>query len=218
MSPNDDTKSRLLEAAGRVFSEKGYDLATVREICLGADANVAAVHYYFGDKSRLYIEAVREAQCARAEDVPIPQWQPEMSSEDKLRDFIKTFLTRLLGKGRPDWHLGIMLRELAHPTQACHELVRDYIRPMADVLKVILDDFLPASMPMVQRHLIGFSIVGQCLFYYVHKPIIRELVGDEEYQGYHIDLLADHIARFTLSSLQSFTTSPPPVPLPETPA
>jgi AcrR family transcriptional regulator len=209
MTPADDTKSRLLDQAGRIFAEKGFDLATVREICQAANANVAAVHYYFGDKVRLYIEAVREAQCARVEDAPIPEWPDNISSEDKLRGFIRTFLTRLLGTGRPDWHLGIMLRELAHPTQACAELVRDYIRPMADVLKVILDDFLPPTMPLVHRHLVGFSIVGQCLFYYVHKPIIRELVGEEEYQGYDIDLLADHIARFTISSLQSLAATNP---------
>ncbi len=118
------------------------------------------------------------------------------------------FLTRLLGKGRPDWHLSLMLRELANPTEACAEIVRDYIRPMADVLKTILDDFLPAGMPLPRRHLVGFSIVGQCLFYYVHKPIIKELVGGDEYETYHIDLLADHIAQFTLSALRSNKFSP----------
>jgi hypothetical protein len=63
-------------------------------------------------------------------------------------------------------------------------------------------------MPPPRRNLIGFSIVGQCLFYYVHKPIIKELVGAEEYESYHIDLLADHIAHFTLNSLRSNRSSP----------
>jgi AcrR family transcriptional regulator len=203
MSPADDTRTRLLDAAGRIFADKGFDQATIRDICQAAEANVAAVHYHFGDKVRLYIEAVREAQCARIEDVPIPEWPPQMHAEDRLRDFIKMFLTRLLGKGRPDWHLALMLRELANPTEACAEIVRDYIRPMADILKTILDDFLPADMPLARRHLVGFSVVGQCLFYYVHKPIIKELVGSDEYETYHIDLLADHIALFTQNALRS---------------
>jgi AcrR family transcriptional regulator len=208
MSPSDDTRSRLLDAAGRVFAEKGFDQATVRDICQAAEANIAAVHYHFGDKVRLYIEAVREAHCARVEDVPIPDWPPAMPPQDRLHDFIRMFLTRLLGTGRPDWHLGIMLRELAHPTEACAEIVRDYIRPMADVLKEILNDFLPDQMPLPDRHLIGFSIVGQCLFYYVHKPIIRELVGDAEYESYRIEQIAQHIARFTLAALETYAHSP----------
>jgi AcrR family transcriptional regulator len=81
----DDTKNRLLEAAGQVFSEKGYELATVREICDRAEANVASVNYYFGDKQRLYTDAVREAQCVCVGQVPMPQWDPAMPAAARLR-------------------------------------------------------------------------------------------------------------------------------------
>ena len=54
----DDTRENLLLAAGKVFADKGYEKATVREICKAAGvSNLAAVNYYFGDKERLYIEA-----------------------------------------------------------------------------------------------------------------------------------------------------------------
>ena len=61
----DDTRERLLEAASRVFAEKGYEKATVREICTAAKvSNLAAVNYYFGDKERLYIESVKRGSPA----------------------------------------------------------------------------------------------------------------------------------------------------------
>jgi hypothetical protein len=53
----------------------------------------------------------------------------------------------------------------------------------------------------VDVHLTCFSIVGQCLFYKVHKPIIVHLVGAAEYAGYDVDRLAEHISRFSLSAL-----------------
>ena len=37
---SDDTQQRVLEAAGRVFAERGYRDATVREICSAADVNL----------------------------------------------------------------------------------------------------------------------------------------------------------------------------------
>ena len=61
MSSPDDPRQRLLETAGQIFAEKGFDGATVREICRRAGVNIAAVNYYFRDKERLYIEAVKEA-------------------------------------------------------------------------------------------------------------------------------------------------------------
>ena len=38
------TRSRLLEAAGEVFAEHGFQATTVRDICARAGANVAAVN------------------------------------------------------------------------------------------------------------------------------------------------------------------------------
>ncbi len=55
------TRSRLLEAAGLVFSDKGFEHATAREICDLARVNSAAVNYYFGGKRPLYVEVLREA-------------------------------------------------------------------------------------------------------------------------------------------------------------
>ena len=58
---HDDTKTRLLEAAGEEFAEKGFEGATIRAIIEKAKANIAAVNYHFGDKERLYVQAVIEA-------------------------------------------------------------------------------------------------------------------------------------------------------------
>src|SRR5580704_17569476 len=123
----DDTKNRLLEAAGQIFSDKGYEQATVREICDRAEANLASVNYYFGDKKRLYIDAVRQAQCVCVGQVPMPEWDPAMPAVERLRAFIHTMLSRMLYAERPAWHLGLMLRELASPTAACAEVVEDDI-------------------------------------------------------------------------------------------
>jgi hypothetical protein len=94
-----------------------------------------------------------------------------------------------------------MLRELSHPTAACAEIVEDYIRPMADQLEQILVDMLPDDTPPEKVWLTGFSIVGQCLFYYVHRPIAELLMGVDNYGALSIDKLADHIADFALAAL-----------------
>ena len=55
------TRSRLIEAAGVIFSEMGFDRATGRQICDLARVNYAAVNYHFGGKAQLYVEVLREA-------------------------------------------------------------------------------------------------------------------------------------------------------------
>ncbi|HPZ83759.1 MAG TPA: TetR family transcriptional regulator, partial [Thermogutta sp.] len=57
----DDTKSRLLTAAGELFAERGFEGATARQICERAGVNLAAINYHFKSKEQLYIEAVKAA-------------------------------------------------------------------------------------------------------------------------------------------------------------
>ena len=54
-----NTKERILEAASRVFCEKGFKATTVRDICAEAEANVAAINYHFGDKLKLYHQVLK---------------------------------------------------------------------------------------------------------------------------------------------------------------
>lgn len=51
---NETTRERLIRAARRIFAERGYDAASVREITAAAAANLGAVNYHFGSKQALY--------------------------------------------------------------------------------------------------------------------------------------------------------------------
>ena len=99
-----------------------------------------------------------------------------------------------------EWHRQLFLREMAQPTAACAEMVRDVIRPMAEVLSGILGEFLP-DVPERKRWLIGFSIVGQAFFHRMAWPIVSTLVGEEEHRTYDATLLTEHITQFSLAAL-----------------
>lgn len=51
-------RRRLLEAAGEVFSRRGYDGANLREIAAKADAQASALIYHFGSKQALFRETL----------------------------------------------------------------------------------------------------------------------------------------------------------------
>jgi AcrR family transcriptional regulator len=200
MPARDDTQQRLLQAAVQVFAEKGYEGATVRDICRLAGVNLAAVNYHFRDKERLYIEAVKSACQRQGEANPLPDWPPGTPAVVKLRQFIHIIVCRMLDDHGSPWQRQLFLRELAQPTAACEEVVRERIRPDALVLAGILDELLP-DVPEIKRRLTAFSIIGQCVFYRVATPIVKLLVGEEEYRSYDPALLAEHITGFTLNAL-----------------
>ncbi|MDO7869633.1 TetR/AcrR family transcriptional regulator [Nocardioides jiangxiensis] len=70
-----ETRARLLDAARTLFSEHGYDNATVRDIGRAADADPALIARYFGSKAALYVESLRPAGSA-AGQAPIDITDP----------------------------------------------------------------------------------------------------------------------------------------------
>ena len=146
----DDTKLRILEAAGRTFAERGFREATVRDICQAAGSNIASINYHFGDKERLYIESVKLAHREMLQSMPLPEWPAGVPAAAKLHGFIYTFLCRVLNRD-DNWQRRLMLREIAQPSAACEELAREYIRPQFAVLLGILGELLPPETPDVVR-------------------------------------------------------------------
>lgn len=53
-----DTRSQLIQAARRLFAERGYDGTSIRDITGLAGANLGAITYHFGSKDALYEEVV----------------------------------------------------------------------------------------------------------------------------------------------------------------
>ena len=54
------TRLSILASARRVFSERGYDGAGVREIAAGAGVTAMLVNRYFGSKEQLFAEVLEE--------------------------------------------------------------------------------------------------------------------------------------------------------------
>lgn len=57
--PSDSSRMRLLHAAIRTFSKKGFDGASIREISAQAGINSSQIFFYFNDKDGLYLESLR---------------------------------------------------------------------------------------------------------------------------------------------------------------
>jgi AcrR family transcriptional regulator len=202
MEDRPDPRELLLNAAGAVFAEKGLDGATVREICGEAGLNIAAVNYYFRDKKALYVEAVKLAHCSGGQ-LPRFDLPADVPPEQLLEGFIRQMMGMMLDDVRPTWHIELMMREMARPTEACEELVRSFIGPMFDTLKQIVRPLLPREIAPLDLNLHAFSIVAQCLLYRYHRPVGRILVGEQTYASLmDLERLTRHITDFSLAALR----------------
>ncbi len=198
------TRLRLLNAAGEVFAEKGFRAATVREICRAAGANVASVNYHFGDKQRLYSEVLRFAHACAMQKNP-PQAGDDADPEDRLREFVSSFLRRVFDEGRPAWHEKLMSREMVEPTRALDELVKQDLQPRYVQLHSIIRGIIgPRADEKLVKHC-GQSVIAQCVFYYHARPMLQRLDPTQKFDPATIEERADYICRFSIAAMQSLT-------------
>ncbi|GAB6125703.1 CerR family C-terminal domain-containing protein [Humidesulfovibrio idahonensis] len=205
-----DTKGRLMEAAGQIFSEKGFRTATVREICRMANANVAAVHYHFGDKEGLYKALLVEAfELGLKRYPPTLGLGPETPVEDRLYAFVHSFLLRMMGSERFAWCGKLMARELQEPTPALDHIVALYIMPLSALLRGLVAEVLnDGTRPEDARAFhCAMSVAGQCQHIFRNRAVIDKLSPALRTDEAGIAALARHITDFSLSALQHLPKS-----------
>lgn len=201
-----DTKRRLINAAGEIFSEKGFKAATVREICRLAKANVAAVHYHFGDKEGLYKALLVEAfETGLLRYPPQMNLGPQPTPEECLFAFVHSFLLRMLGSERFAWCGKLMARELQEPTEALDHIVERYIMPLAERLRGIVAELLGDGVkPNDEQTLYcSMSVVGQCQYIFRSRGVINKLNPSMRFDEAGIAVLAQHITDFSISALKN---------------
>jgi AcrR family transcriptional regulator len=196
-----ETRQRLLDAAGEVFAEHGFRAATIREICDKAKANVAAVHYHFGDKEELYAAVFDYARGAVAQFDQVP---PTAPAEERLRAFIRAVLARFFDKGRPAWLGKLIAQEMVEPTKALDALINAQIRPNSERLRAIVRELIGAEIDEQELWRCSFSVVAQWLFYFHCRQIVKRLNPKQEFGPGDLDRLADHIVKFTVAALKGW--------------
>ena len=197
-SASELTRERLITAAREVFSQQGFQGATVREICRRAEANVAAVNYHFGGKDGLLAEVLNFAplkalQTANATAAACPKARLEL--------FLHDFIHMLLDENHASLQCQIMARELADPTPALDQIVRDAVAPLHEFLGQLLREISGKNMSEAQLRRCVYSILGQCMFYRNSHPVLQRLHPKLRYDHKEINAIAAHIAAFSLAGI-----------------
>jgi AcrR family transcriptional regulator len=201
-----ETRNRLLDAAGRLFAEKGFRDTRTTDLCRAAKANVAAVNYHFGGKEELYAASWRhEFERSIAAYPPDGGVPPDAPAEDRFRGHIRALVKRTLDPESRD--LDIAHREMANPTGLLAEVMHRSVEPLRRMHLGIIRDLLGPAIPDRDVQLCEMSIHAQCFMALMHERHRRPPPPGASRFGppkLHIDGagLADHVIRFSLAGLR----------------
>jgi len=197
-----ETRERLLDAAERLFADRGFRKVTVRDICREARANVAAVNYHFGDKLGLYREVLQVGiDAIRATTEAGRKAGERQPPDEQLRRYIVIWITRLLTPGHETIHR-VMQRELQDPTPALDDLVDTVVRPRMDYLSGVVARMLDCD-PKDQIVLRCVAATQAQAVAYTPNPIAARLGFTRPQTPAQIDEVAHHLAEFAVGGIKA---------------
>jgi len=197
------TRDTLLEAAGQVFAEKGFDRATGKEICDRAGANTAAVNYYFGGIEGLYAAVVTEAHNRLVTlDALSAAVAGVTNPEAKLRAVISLIIRTLTGPASESWVLRVIGREIAAPRPAIDSLREREILPKSRILRAIVGEVmgLPENHPAVARGCV--NVMAPCFMLLVgDRRMLKRMFPKFGFTTEYADVVVAHMVQYAIAGL-----------------
>lgn len=177
MNSNKDnsTEQKILDAAEKVFHEKGYDGARMQEIADEAAINKGLLHYYFKSKDLLF-EAIFNMAIRKMLTNLNSILVMEITLEEKIDLII-------------DAYMNLLSRNSALPRFVINELNKDPDKFIKKFLSAKLNNVFSIFTESVQkeidagkirpidpRHLF-MNMISMIIFPYVGRPMLQVVVG-----------------------------------------
>ena len=200
------TRERLLDASERLFAEKGFRAASVRDITRESSCNIAAVNYHFGGKSNLYREVfLRRLRSMRklrldAIEVALSRAGTDATLDLLVEAFATAFVAPLVEDSSGRLWLLLLAQELIDPQLPAEIFHAEMVEPMERALIDALGQVCP-ELSRDDAQLCIHSLVGQLL----HAVNIQRCLPDGNGRR-NLPALVEHTVRFSVAGIRALAS------------
>jgi TetR/AcrR family transcriptional regulator len=197
-----DTEQLILNAARKVFIEKGLDGARMQEIADEAGINKALLHYYFRSKDKLFEMIFQEELGKFFPKMVNLIASGDISFEDKIRAFVNNYIT-------------IFINNPFLPTFIIRELQRDpenlklfFIKSGFDlsVIKFAITNLAQQlNMTFDEARHFMINMISLCIFPFAGRPLIERILFSEDRSEYNqfLEERKTVVAEYVINSLKN---------------
>jgi AcrR family transcriptional regulator len=203
---NTSTKEALLSAARELFALKGYEAVSTRELAERAGVNLALIQYHFGSKAGLFIEVAgrltQESKDFIERFRELSEAPSQQDSAIELCRFVSEFMDHLFRPNGEDACRLVYREMFAEQSSELFEpilqfIIEKHVTPIGGRLRRIIKGIRP-ELAEREVSLASNSVIGQCIFYAGHRPILTRLNEINPSDPESISMVARQISLFSL--------------------
>lgn len=179
--PGVETRYRLLDAAEQLFSERGFDGVSMRDIASASRVTLALANYHFGTKDGLFRAVIerRVPEVSSKRRAALGKVPPEATGREAISAVLDALARPWVEmRGQPGGmaYTRLIAREAGDPVEASRGIVATHLDPIAR-------EFIAAmvrALPGVSRRRIEWSyhfFIGALLLILANPERVQRLSG-----------------------------------------
>ena len=199
-SDGEQTREKILEAAGELIAEQGLAHTTNKAIASAAGVDLAAINYHFGGRDGLYLAVLSRAHHHYLDgEKLVTLAESNMPPEQKLHLLLESLLVKLCEK--KSWHDRVLSRELLSPSVQLADFVSNEGMQKINSVRKIVSEITGISEadPAIQPCII--SVVAPCMMLIVAGGNVPGPAS--EVAAMQAKVLTEHFTRFSLAGLKA---------------
>jgi AcrR family transcriptional regulator len=195
------TKQRIINAAGQLAAENGFDRVTTRAVAERSGENLGSIYYYFKTRQAL-LECVVETVLS---DNPVPRLELENPADENsgpervselIRQIVHQHIIRLFCNDKPGWHSQLIYQLMEAEESLYSIFEKKVLDPDEKLMTRLLRKFHP-DLTDEDAILHGWLIKTPLISHAVYRPIILKRLGQTAYSLNYLNKLEDLVVRQT---------------------
>jgi len=164
------TKYQILDAAEKLFADKGFDGTGIMEIAKEADVPKSLIYYYFKSKDEILKELINRL-IQDSLDFKKNNFTPDEAEDMLTREGI----TRLMEVSYPFFESRKMMYKIIHQEALKKEFIGDFLMQLQNSQQASIDYFRNAGLK-VDQNLLKFGH-----FFFILMPFLSFIVYKEKW-------------------------------------
>nr|WP_256995404.1 CerR family C-terminal domain-containing protein [Rhizobium sp. L1K21] len=175
----------MVEAALRLFGEKGYEAVSTREIADHAAANIGSIAYHFGGKPGLrlacadYVMGRIRSFIGPAFAGPLPKLSPA-EAVSVLEWQVEQFGRFVATSGEAKLLATFILREVMQPGEVFQTVYSQLFKPVHERMCEIFAMATGQDAEAEEVRLATFCMLGQTIYFRIGRPAIMQRMNWED--------------------------------------
>ncbi len=175
-SKDENTESKILDAAKNVFQSKGMDGARMQEIADNAGINKALLHYYYRSKQLLFESVFKNAFSLLAPQINAIL-NDDSSIENKIRNFTSNYISFVI---KHPYLPNFVLQELNRNPEFISKIQEKIGFPNIDKFRMQLDaEINNGIITPIKAEQLFINILALNIFPFIAAPLIKAITNTD---------------------------------------